>query len=159
GITIVELGPGSGEKLATLVESARVRRPLTVHLVDVSAAALATSSHTLGVLPDLTIVTHQAPYEVGLAASTEAPARRRTLTLFLRSNIGNLDPPGADAFLRNIRSALTRGDALLMGADLVKPESDLLLAYDDPLQVTAAFNRNLLLRANRELDADFDIAH
>ena len=49
------------------------------------------------------------------------------------------------------------GDGFLIGADLVKPERELLLAYDDPLRVTAAFNRNLLVRINRELDADFDL--
>ena len=49
------------------------------------------------------------------------------------------------------------GDALLLGADLVKPESELLLAYDDPLGVTAAFNKNLLARMNTELLADFDL--
>ncbi|MFI5179625.1 MAG: L-histidine N(alpha)-methyltransferase, partial [Vicinamibacterales bacterium] len=53
---------------------------------------------------------------------------------------------------------LARGDALLVGADLVKPERDLILAYDDPLGVTAAFNRNLLVRINRELHADFDVS-
>ena len=77
--------------------------------------------------------------------------------LFLGSNIGNFDPPGADAFLRGIRAALAPGDALLLGADLVKPERELLLAYDDPLGVTAAFNRNLLVRINRELGGDFDL--
>ena len=54
--------------------------------------------------------------------------------------------------------ALRPGDAFLLGADLVKPERDLLLAYDDPLGVTAAFNRNLLVRINRELGADFDLS-
>ncbi len=53
--------------------------------------------------------------------------------------------------------ALRPGDALLLGADLVKPESDLLLAYDDPLGVTAAFNKNLLARMNTELLANFDL--
>ena len=52
---------------------------------------------------------------------------------------------------------MRRGDALLMGADLVKAEHDLLLAYDDPLGVTAAFNRNLLVRINRELGGTFDV--
>ena len=42
-------------------------------------------------------------------------------------------------------------------ADLVKPEEKLMLAYDDPLGVTAAFNRNLLVRINRELEADFTL--
>ena len=79
------------------------------------------------------------------------------LALFLGSNIGNFDPPGAEAFLRKIRTTLSPGDALLLGADLVKSEADLLLAYDDPLGVTAAFNRNLLVRVNRELGADFDV--
>jgi L-histidine Nalpha-methyltransferase len=49
------------------------------------------------------------------------------------------------------------GDMLLLGVDLVKPERDLVLAYDDPLGVTAAFNRNLLVRINRELGGTFDI--
>ena len=78
--------------------------------------------------------------------------------LFLGSNIGNFDPPGADAFLRHVRSVLSPGDLLLLGADLVKPEAELLAAYDDPLGVTAAFNKNLLVRINRELGGDFDLA-
>ena len=53
---------------------------------------------------------------------------------------------------------MRRGDTLLMGADLPKAERDLLLAYDDPLGVTAAFNRNLLVRINRELGGNFDIS-
>src|SRR5262249_52824685 len=81
----------------------------------------------------------------------------RALALFLGSNIGNFDPPGAGAFLRGIRVSLIRGDKFLMGADLVKPEATLLLAYDDPLGVTAAFNRNLLVRINRELGGDFEL--
>jgi uncharacterized SAM-dependent methyltransferase len=76
--------------------------------------------------------------------------------LFLGSNIGNFDAPGCAALLDAIRSTLGRGDALLLGADLVKPERELLLAYDDPLGVTAAFNRNILVRINRELGGDFD---
>ena len=77
--------------------------------------------------------------------------------LLLGSNVGNFDRPAADAFIRNIRDALRPGDLLLLGADLVKPQRDLLLAYDDPLGVTAAFNKNLLVRVNRELGADFDL--
>jgi L-histidine N-alpha-methyltransferase len=160
--TLVELGPGSGDKLATLIVSGGAQRqPLTVHLIDVSAAALDQATRTLAALAAgaLTIVSHQATYEAGLAAAqTARHATGRTLTLFLGSNIGNFDPPGADAFLRAIRASLAAGDALLIGTDLVKPEADLLRAYDDPLGVTAAFNRNLLVRINRELGADFDVS-
>jgi len=66
--------------------------------------------------------------------------------------------------LRQVRAAvddllplLRPGHALLIGADLVKPERDLLLAYDDPLGVTAAFNLNVLRNLNRLLGADFDV--
>jgi L-histidine N-alpha-methyltransferase len=155
--TIIELGPGNGEKLATLLDTA-ARGPMTTHLVDVSAHALSGAIRTLAASRDLTVVARRATYEAGLAEfARERRAGGRALALFLGSNIGNFDPPGADAFLLAIRAALTQGDCLLLGTDLVKPERELLLAYDDPLGVTAAFNKNLLVRANRELAADFDL--
>jgi len=154
---LVELGPGGGAKLATLLAN-RPPLPLSVHLVDVSRAALDSASRTLTLDPSLDVVRHQATYEAGLdAISAARPAGERTLVLFLGSNIGNFDPPGAAAFLRGLRSSLVPGDALLLGVDLVKPVRDVLLAYDDPLGVTAAFNRNLLVRVNRELGGDFDV--
>jgi L-histidine Nalpha-methyltransferase len=159
--TMVELGPGSGDKLAALVSAggARAQRP-DVHLVDVSAAALDLAARTIASLDAaLPIFPHQATYENGLvAAMAQRAPSGRALALFLGSNIGNFDPPGADEFLITLRASLARGDTLLVGTDLVKPESDVLLAYDDPLGVTAAFNRNLLVRINRELGADFDVS-
>jgi dimethylhistidine N-methyltransferase len=157
---VVELGPGNGSKLLTLIETGRGRlrldhKPLHLHLIDVSARALDEASHALAALDDVEIVKHQATYESGLIEIARAGAR--TLALFLGSNIGNFDRPGADEFLRSIRAALEPGDDLLIGADLVKPESELLLAYDDPLGVTAAFNRNLLVRINSELGGNFDV--
>ena len=160
--TLVELGPGSGEKLdgTDRRRAAPDPRGCDVHLVDVSAAALDAAARALvDARPDLDVVDAPGDVRSGLAEATRARARLggRTLVLFLGSNIGNFDPPGADAFLRDIRAALRAGDALLLGADLVKPERELLLAYDDPLGVTAAFNRNLLVRINRELGGDFDL--
>ena len=156
---LVELGPGSGDKLATLIGGGRPAHGLAVHLVDISASALDLAERTLAAVDaDLVVTAHQATYETGLVeALARRPANGRALTLFLGSNIGNFDPPGADAFLRGVRASLASGDSLLVGTDLVKPERDLLLAYDDPLGVTAAFNRNLLVRVNRELGADFDV--
>jgi L-histidine Nalpha-methyltransferase len=155
--TVVELGPGSGEKLVTLM-AASPSQDVTVHLVDVSPAALDKAATALAASSSLTVAVHEATYEAGLAAiGRSTRAAGRTLVVFLGSNIGNFDPPGADAFLRSVRGALARGDALLLGTDLVKPASELRLAYDDPLGVTAAFNRNLLVRVNRELGGDFDL--
>jgi L-histidine N-alpha-methyltransferase len=155
--TLVELGPGNGEKLMTLLGAERPH-PLDVHLVDVSVHALDAASRSLSAHVDLAVVSHRATYEVGLAeAVRERRSGGRALVLFLGSNIGNFDPPGVAAFLLGVRAALSPGDALLLGVDLVKPADELLLAYDDPLGVTSAFNKNLLVRANRELGADFDV--
>jgi L-histidine N-alpha-methyltransferase len=157
--TIVELGPGAGRKLRILLDGGPLAGTLTAHLVDVSAAALAAAAQTLSDIDNLTVVTHEAPFEAGLenVRRVEPPAGR-TLVLFLGSNVGNFDPSASAALLGDIRSAMSPHDALLLGADLVKPERDLLLAYDDPLGVSAAFNRNVLVRINRELGGHFDVA-
>jgi dimethylhistidine N-methyltransferase len=156
---IVELGCGSGEKIVILAEAlqsagARGR----VHLIDISPQALEQSERTLGRLRHISVVGHRETYEVGLRhAAAARDGDHPVLVLLLGSNIGNFDMPAAHEFLRAIRGALAPGDALLLGADLVKPEHELQLAYDDPLGVTAAFNRNLLVRINRELGGTFDL--
>jgi len=77
--------------------------------------------------------------------------------LFLGSTIGNFDRPAGEQFLREVRARLREEDVLLLATDLEKPVAVLKRAYDDPAGVTAAFNKNLLARINRELDADFDL--
>ena len=156
---IVELGCGSGEKIVILAEALQAAGGHgRVHLIDISRQALEQSERTLGRLQHISVVGHRDTYEVGLrrAAADRVPGNPMVV-LLLGSNIGNFDAPDAVGFLRAIRGALTPGDALLLGVDLVKPERDLLLAYDDPLGVTAAFNRNLLVRINRELAGTFDL--
>jgi len=92
----------------------------------------------------------------------EVAARRRggetLLVLFLGGTIGNFDRPAADLFLRRVRACLEPGDRLLLSTDLVQPEPVLIAAYDDPTGVTAAFDKNLLGRINRELGGTFDLA-
>jgi dimethylhistidine N-methyltransferase len=158
GAAIVELGPGSGTKLSALLAARSSGGPaLPVHLVDVSTSALARAAQALREVGQADVTAHAATYEDGLSELAPAIARsNRALVVFFGSNIGNFDPPGCSAFLHMVRAALRPGDALLVGADLVKPERQLLLAYDDPLGVTAAFNRNLLVRLTRELDAVVD---
>ncbi len=156
---VIELGPGSGEKLARLLGPiARRAVGVTAHLVDVSAEALDAARRTLAAVPRVRVVAHEAEFESGLAAAAATPRRGGRLVAFLGSNIGNFDPHEAMRLLEAIARSLAPGDGLLLGADLVKPEPVLRLAYDDPLGVTAAFNRNLLVRMNRELGADFDLA-
>jgi L-histidine Nalpha-methyltransferase len=156
---LVELGCGSGEKVALLCQPlADVGAPLVVHLVDISATALDLSERTLSRIPGIRVVTHCERYERGLRQAAErVPSDGPIQVLFLGSNLGNFAADGASAFLAEIRACLRPGDGLLLGADLVKPEAELLRAYSDPLGVTAAFNKNLLLRLNVEMGADFDL--
>ena len=158
-VTLLELGCGSGEKVALLAEALRNRRRrVAIHLIDISPTALELSERTLGALEHVSVVGHRTTYEEGLRhAARDRPPRGGLLVLFLGSNIGNFDPPASQEFLAEIRRALTPGDGLLLGTDLVKPVDQLMLAYDDPLGVTAAFNKNVLVRMNRELEANFDL--
>ena len=154
----VELGCGSGEKLVILAEALGAAGGRgRVHLIDISRQALEQSSRTLGRLQHFSVVGHRETYEVGLRRAASARAGSPMLVLLLGSNIGNFDEPAAHEFIGRIRAALAPGDFLLLGADLVKSERELILAYDDPLGVTAAFNRNLLVRINRELGGTFDL--
>ena len=158
--TIVELGCGSGEKIVLLAEALERRGASAhVHLIDISSQALEQSEQRLNRLRHVSVVGHWSTYEEGLRTAVAARHPDSTiLVLLLGSNIGNFDPPAAAQFLDRIRATLAQGDLLLLGADLVKPERDLLLAYDDPLGVTAAFNKNLLERINHELGGEFDLA-
>jgi len=152
--TLVDLGAGNCEKAARLFDAFQVRRYVAV---DISAAYLRESLDNLqrqhpamdmlGVGLDFSTAL-RLPAEVG-----DGP-----LTLFYPgSSIGNFTPGEALAFLREAHAAC-RGGALLIGVDLVKPSDILEPAYDDPLGVTAAFNRNMLLHLNRLAGTDFAIA-
>ena len=163
---VAELGSGSGKKTRYVLEAALRREaeyggrgPVRYAPIDVSAAALAACRAAFSNLAEVEIREWRLPYLEGLR---EVAARRTgsqpMLVLFLGSTIGNFAPDAAHAFLREVRGMLQTGDALLLGTDLVKPERQLLLAYDDPLGVTAAFNLNLLNRINRELAANFDLS-
>ena len=155
--TLVELGCGNGEKLEVVL-TAVPAAPIDVHLIDISPDALQATTARLAGLAHVAVTPHEAPYEAGLdRVRARLRSRGPALVLFLGSNIGNFDRPVAASLLRSIRHALQPGSALLLGADLVKPPETLVLAYDDPLGVTAAFNKNLLVRINRELGGDFDL--
>jgi dimethylhistidine N-methyltransferase len=125
--------------------------------VDISRSAIESSSRILlQSYPRLTIDAYAADYFTGLAELGKKP-RKRTLALFLGSNISNFDIDEALRFLRAMRSVLNKGDALLLGADLKKDPAILEAAYNDALGVTSAFNLNVLARINRELGGTFDL--
>ncbi len=156
-VGLAELGCGSGEKLAAFATSAAEPFSL-VQLIDISVAALDMATYRLAAIGIRSVRAHHGTYEDGLAqAARQRHPDGALLVLFLGSNLGNFEPAVAHELLTRIRGELRAGDALLLGSDLVKPERDLLLAYNDPLKVTAAFNRNLLRRINDELGGNFDL--
>jgi L-histidine Nalpha-methyltransferase len=156
-LRITELGAGSAEKTCLLLAAA-VRRqgPVIYEPVDVSATALVCAEDRLErEIPHVSVVPRVLDYTDGLVLDPPSPGEHR-LVLYIGSSIGNFEPDESAGLLHRIHSALRPGDSLLLGVDLVKRADDLLAAYDDAEGITAAFNKNLLVRLNRELDADFD---
>jgi L-histidine Nalpha-methyltransferase len=157
-VVVAELGSGSGQQTRWVLEALARRQRVNYYPIDISSSALFRCQQELGHMEMVSLVGFERAYLDGLQ---EVVARRREgerlFVLFLGSTIGNFDRPAGDQFLREVRSILHEGDALLLTTDLEKPVPTLVLAYDDPAGVTAAFNRNLLARINRELDGDFDL--
>ncbi|MEA3122229.1 MAG: hypothetical protein QOH33_1802 [Paraburkholderia sp.] len=155
---IVEFGAGSLAKIRLLLNAFSLRdAPRRYFPIDISAEHLQSSARRLHAdYPWLHVQPVVADYMneaqlVGLDASCE-----RRVGFFPGSTIGNFDPDEAAAFLR-LAAGLLRGGGLLVGVDLVKDPRALHDAYNDREGVTAAFNLNLLRRANDELGANFDL--
>lgn len=156
---VTELGSGSGKKTRWILEALSRRQVTAYYPIEISQSALARCRQELSQINAVSIVGVERPYLDGLleVAAHRGPGEH-LLVLFLGSTIGNFDRVPGEQFLKQIRGILTPGDGLLLGTDLEKSVPQLILAYDDPLGVTAAFNLNLLARINRELDANFILA-
>jgi dimethylhistidine N-methyltransferase len=153
GADLVEFGAGSCSKVRLLLPALQPRRYLpidisTEHLVD--AAVGLRREH-----PGLHVQPVAGDYTAALRLPDPLPGARR-VGFFPGSTIGNFTPEEALQFLRGA-ARLLRGGGLLLGADLVKDPNVLHAAYNDAQGVTAAFNLNLLARANRELGTAFDL--
>jgi dimethylhistidine N-methyltransferase len=156
---LIELGSGSAVKTRLLIEAFLRRHPVQRYLpLDICRTSLEESSlDLLRTYPNLEVLAIAAEYQEGLEHLRTTAARPR-LILWLGSNIGNLERAAAARFLAQVRAILAPGDRLLIGVDLRKDRSVLEAAYDDACGVTAAFNRNLLARINRELGGHFDLS-
>jgi dimethylhistidine N-methyltransferase len=159
GMRLVELGAGTASKTTILLDAAaRSRSDVLYAPVDVSPDALEVARETIAAsIPEVCVAPIVANYV------TDPPQLELfdgvTLGLYIGSSIGNFEAEERLAILRNLRSQLQAGDALLLGVDMVKDEPTLVAAYDDRDGVTAEFNLNILHRLNRELGADFNPAN
>jgi L-histidine N-alpha-methyltransferase len=156
-VQIVELGSGSSVKTQILLE-AFVKAPIrtTYVPIDISPEILTESAAKLDrIFPSLAVKPVAARYEDGI--EKVHPADGSILLVWLGSSIGNFERNAAKEFLSELRRQLSSGDRLLLGVDLIKDRALLEAAYNDRAGVTAAFNRNLLARINRELGGAFNL--
>lgn len=154
---VIELGSGMGHKTRYILTALQPANPqLRFFPIDVSRDALDRCERDLSDIAS--VYPFEQSYLHGLSGAVAERRHEETLlVLFLGSNIGNFERACAAEFLREVRQNLRPGDALLLGADLVKDSERMLLAYDDPTGLTAAFNLNLLGRINRELGGNFNL--
>ena len=153
--TLVEFGSGASEKTRIVLDAAP---GLAAYVpIDISADALNAAARRIDEsYPGLRVAPLVGDF-LHLAALPEGIGAGRRVGFFPGSTIGNLQPAEAEAFLSAARRQLGDGALFILGVDLVKSPDVLVAAYDDAAGVTAAFNRNLLIRANRELKAGFDV--
>ena len=156
GAALVEFGSGSSRKARILLRAAPVLAayvPVDIcgEMIEQEAAELRPDFPALKVLP----VTADITQDFELPEPAKAAAVR--VGFFPGSTIGNFEPHEAAAFLRNAGRILGAGAVLIIGADLIKPVEVLNAAYNDAEGVTAKFNRNLLVRINRELGGTFKL--
>ncbi|MDQ1153275.1 ergothioneine biosynthesis protein EgtB [Brevundimonas sp. SORGH_AS_0993] len=152
---LVEFGSGASEKTRLLLDAAP---DLGAYVpLDISETALSEAAGRLrSAYPTLRVEPILGDFETLAPLPDDLPKGRR-IGFFPGSTIGNLEPEEAVRFLASARTLLGEGALFILGVDLVKTPEVLVAAYDDAQSVTAAFNRNLLVRANAELDADFDL--
>ena len=162
-LRIVELGAGSADKTRTLLAAAVALQGTVEYTpVDVSASALEAAKERLEAeLPEVSVRAQVADYTQGLELERCGEGERR-LVLSIGSSLGNFCKADAIALLSGLKHSLEPGDGLLIGLDLApstdgKSVKELKAAYDDAQGVTAAFNKNMLVRLNRELDCNFDL--
>jgi len=152
GAEIVEFGAGSLRKVRLLLQA--FEAPARYVPIDISGEHLRDAAAVLrGEFGGLDVHPVVADYTQSFGLDPHAGPGKR-IGFFPGSTLGNFTPEEALAFLQRA-AVLLRGGALLLGADLVKDPGVLHAAYNDAQGVTAAFNLNLLARANRELGADF----
>jgi len=154
GVELIEFGAGALTKVRVLLDA--LDAPSTYIPIDISGDYLARVCAALDAdYPDLSLYPVIADFTRPFVLPAPMLADSRRVGFFPGSTIGNFSREEAIAFLRTLAGIL-KGGGLLIGVDLIKDPALLHDAYNDSSGVTAAFNKNLLTRANAELDAEFD---
>jgi len=158
-VQLIELGAGDGTKTKLLLKEMMKRGiDFTYYPIDISEHALDDLKKNMKKELGEGLRMEPVVGEYFEALRSEHFSRgRQKFILFLGSTIGNFDEASGGAFLKKLGATMQAGDGLLVGFDLQKDPQVILNAYNDAAGITRSFNMNLLLRMNRELQADFDI--
>ncbi|TJY63221.1 L-histidine N(alpha)-methyltransferase [Sinimarinibacterium sp. CAU 1509] len=155
-VLLIEPGAGSGEKTQLLLQA--LDRPAAYVPVDISGEYLAEVAHGWrSQFPHIEVLPVAADFTQAFSVPRVTATPSRRVVFFPGSTLGNFEPSAARQLLSAFRKLAGEGGRLLLGVDLQKDVSILERAYDDAAGVTAAFNRNLLMRINRELGGRFDL--
>src|SRR5437870_1255315 len=155
-IELIGLGTGAGTKTRILLEE--LHNPAVYVPIDISKEQLEKSSMRFReMFPDLQVLPVCADYLELFELPLPRKLSSRSVVYFPGSTIGNFEPEIASEFLTRLVELAGDGGGLLIGVDLQKARNVLESAYNDAAGVTAQFNKNLLVRINRELGADFDL--
>lgn len=158
GLDLIELGAGDGKKTKVLLKYMDENNFNFVYKpIDISENALELLSKALAKeMPTLTVNTKNGEY-FEVLERLKMYDKRKKVIMVLGSNIGNLPHSIAVGFLTKLKDTMLGDDLLFMGFDQKKDPQTILNAYNDEAGITEAFNKNVLVRVNRELDANFDI--
>ncbi|QAA82996.1 L-histidine N(alpha)-methyltransferase [Aequorivita sp. H23M31] len=158
GLDLIELGAGDGKKTKLLLKYMADNKFNFVYKpIDISENAIEMLTENLAAeMPTLSVDAEVGEYFEVLERLKSFDKRKKVI-MVLGSNIGNIRHPNAIDFLSKLKDALRPEDLLFMGFDQKKDPQIVLDAYNDKTGITAAFNKNILKRINRELDANFDI--
>ncbi|PKV49562.1 dimethylhistidine N-methyltransferase [Aquimarina sp. MAR_2010_214] len=158
GFDLIELGAGDGKKTKVLLqELLNQHYDFTYNPIDISENAIDGLVKNLNQeMPEVTVQGQIGEYFEVLDRLKHMSDRKKVI-MVLGSNIGNLLHPRAIQFLKKLHNAMHTGDLLFIGFDQKKHPQKVLDAYNDKSGITAAFNKNVLARINKELNGNFDL--
>jgi L-histidine N-alpha-methyltransferase len=155
-LDLVEMGPGSEEKISRLIKASSCRNGEGIRYIafDVSESALYNAARYLtSQFSQIQVMGYVADFTRHLH---HLPSMENTVFMLLGSTIGNFTPDEMGMLLKSIARAMNQEDRFLLGLDMIKDPAIIESAYNDSRGVTAEFNKNILHVMNREASADFD---
>lgn len=154
-VMVVELGSGSSYKTRFLLEELS---DLSTYIpVDISEEFLLKTVNQLRLeYPKISIIPVFADYTSQFELPVSEGSKQKQVVFFPGSTIGNFKPEAAKAFIENIANITSDDSEMMIGVDLKKDPKVIEAAYNDEQGITASFNKNILVRLNRALEADFD---